>query len=136
MLDAVDALVNHELKPNGPGLALAIAKDGEVIHRKGYGYANVEWEIPIAPDTVFRLASITKQFTAVAIMLLEAEGKLSLDDTLTRFMPDFPTSGHDVTIRQLLNHTSGIKSYTDLPDFMTKIAPMPMKARRSSPSRC
>ena len=118
MIDSVDALIAAKLKPHSPGLALAIFKDGEVIHRKGYGLANLEWDIPIAPDTVFRLASITKQFTAVAIMMLQAQGKLTLDDALTRFLPDYPTSGHQVTIRHLLNHTSGIKSYTDIPGFL------------------
>ncbi|MBX3083005.1 MAG: beta-lactamase family protein [Anaerolineae bacterium] len=122
MLDSVDALIADKLKPHSPGLALAIAKNGEIIHRKGYGLANLEWDIPITPDTVFRLASITKQFTAVAIMLLQAQGKINLDDSLTRFLPDYPTSGHEVTIRQLLNHTSGIKSYTDLPGFFEKIS--------------
>jgi CubicO group peptidase (beta-lactamase class C family) len=126
VIDSVDALIASKLKPHSPGLALAIAKDGEVVHRKGYGLANLEWDIPIEPDTVFRLASITKQFTAVAILMLQAQGKINLDDTLTKFMPDFPTSGHDVTIRHLLNHTSGIKSYTDLPDFLPKVASAPI----------
>src|SRR5690606_34213680 len=99
--------------------AVAVVKKGEVIHRKGYGLANVEWNIPITPDTVFRLASISKQFTAVAIMMLEERGKLSVDDLLTEYLPDYPTSGHEVTIRHLLTHTSGIASYTNFPEFMT-----------------
>lgn len=120
MLQEIDQIVEAEIKPGGPGAAVAVVKDGEVIHRKGYGLANIEWNIPITPDTVFRLASISKQFTAVAIMMLAERGKLSVDDLLTDFLPDYPTSGHDITIHHLLTHTSGIASYTSIPEFLQR----------------
>jgi CubicO group peptidase (beta-lactamase class C family) len=114
----IDAIVNAQIKPNEPGAAVAVVQHDKIVHSKGYGLANVEWNIPIKPDTVFRIASITKQFTAVAIMMLVEQGKLKVEDSLTKYLPDFPTSGHEVTIHHLLNHTSGIKSYTSVPDIM------------------
>src|SRR5215212_1775796 len=113
MIDSeIHQLIRAQIDEQGPGVAAAVIRDGAVVHVSGYGYANLEWQIPIATDTVFRLASITKQFTATAIMLLADEGKLTLDDPLTKFLPDYPTAGHDVRVHHLLTHTSGIKSYT------------------------
>src|SRR3712207_6718647 len=103
---AIEELIRAQIDEHGPGVAVAAVKDGAVVHCKGYGYANLEWQIPVGTDTVFRLASITKQFTAAAIMLLENEGKLSLDDPLTSFLPDYPVAGHDVRVHHLLTHTS------------------------------
>ncbi len=117
----IDAIVNADIKPGAPGAAVAVVKDGELIHAKGYGRANVEWNIPNTPDTVFRLASVTKQFTATAIIMLAGQGTLSVDDPITRFFPDYPTSGHDITVQHLLNHTSGIFSYTSDPEFLSKV---------------
>lgn len=110
----IDALLNDLVKEDEPGAAVAVVEAGKVVHRQGYGLANLEWRIPIEPDTVFRLASITKQFTATAIMMLQEEGKLSVDDPLTKFLPDYPTSGHEILVHHLLTHTSGIKSYTSI----------------------
>jgi CubicO group peptidase (beta-lactamase class C family) len=107
----------EKTKADEPGCVVVVVKNGEVIHRAGYGLANLEWEIPNSPETVFQLASTTKQVTAVAIMMLVEEGKLSLNDPITTFFPDFSTSGHHVTVTHLLNHTSGIKDNTSLPDF-------------------
>ena len=117
MIPDIDAIMQEQIKPNGPGAAVAVVKAGEVIHRQGYGLANLEWAVPVQPDTVFRLASITKQFTATAIMLLQEQGKLNVNDALTKFLPDYPTSGHEITIHHLLTHTSGIKSYTDIDNW-------------------
>ncbi len=117
MLREIDAIVNELVQPDTPGLAVGIIQDGVPVHQQGYGLANLDWQIPVEPDTVFRLASITKQFTAVAIMLLVADGKLKLDDSLEKFLPDYPTSGHHITIYHLLTHTSGIRSYTSLETF-------------------
>jgi CubicO group peptidase (beta-lactamase class C family) len=114
---AIDALIEADL--HGAGAALAILRDGQPVHVKGYGRANAEWDIPVGPDTVFKLASVSKQFTAIAIMMLVEQGKLSVDDELTRFLPQYPTSGHRVTIYHLLTHSSGIFSYTNAPDFGT-----------------
>jgi CubicO group peptidase (beta-lactamase class C family) len=99
------------------GTAL-VAEDGEVILSKGYGLANMEWEIPNTPDTKFRIGSITKQFTAMLILQLVEEGALDLTATIRTYLPDYPTvHGDDVTIHHLLTHTSGIPSYTSFPGF-------------------
>ncbi len=114
---AIDELLSKSFKPDGPGAAVIVVKNGEVIFRKGYGLANLELGIPIEPDMIFRIGSITKQFTAVATLMLVEQGKLSLDDEITRFIPDYPTQGHKITIEHLLTHSSGIKSYTGLPEW-------------------
>ena len=99
---------------NGSAL---VVKNGNVIFKKGYGYANFEWKVPNAPDTKFRIGSISKQFTATLIMQLVEEGKINLDGKITDYLPDYrKDTGDSITIHQLLNHTSGITSYTDLPN--------------------
>ncbi len=102
----------------GPGAALLVVDDGEIVYRGARGMANVELAVPLSPDQVFRLGSITKQFTGAAIMLLEEEGKLSVSDPITKYLPDYPTHGHTITIEHLLTHTSGIFNYTNVPGFM------------------
>lgn len=97
-----------------PGFSVAVARDGEVILARGYGLADVELDVAASPATVYRIGSLTKQFTAAAIMRLVEAGELALDDPITDFLPDYPTQGHTVTVRHLLNHTSGIVSYTGL----------------------
>lgn len=97
-----------------PGVSIAIVKGGRPLLIKGYGFADLENDVPATAETVYRIGSVTKQFTAAAILRLAEQGKLSLDDTLQRFLPTFPSQGHRVTIRHLLNHTSGIRSYTSL----------------------
>jgi CubicO group peptidase (beta-lactamase class C family) len=94
-----------------------VVKDAKIIFRKGQGMANLEFGVPIEPDMVFRLGSITKQFTAVAILMLAEQGKLALDDSISKFLPDYPTHGHLITVEHLLTHTSGIKSYTNMPEW-------------------
>ena len=96
------------------GVSVAVVKNGRTIVAKGYGFADLENDVPATAETVYRIGSVTKQFTSAAIMRLAEQGKLSLDDTLQKFFPDFPTQGNRVTVRHLLNHTSGIKSYTSL----------------------
>ena len=114
----VEALVADRLQePGSVGFSVAIARGGEMIHAEGYGRADIEHDIAADAETIFRIGSITKQFTAAAIMRLVEQGKLSLEDDITRYLPDFPTRGHTVTIRHLLTHTSGIKSYTAVDDF-------------------
>ena len=97
-----------------PGVSVAIVKHGRTVLAKGYGYSDLENDVPATQQTVYRIGSITKQFTAASIMRLAEQGKLSLDDTLQKFLPQIPTQGNRVTIRHLLNHTSGIRSYTSL----------------------
>ncbi len=96
------------------GVSVAVVKNGRTVLAKGYGFADLENDVPATAETVFRIGSITKQFTSAAIMKLMEQGKLSLDDTLQKFLPNFPAQGNRVTVRHLLNHTSGIKSYTSL----------------------
>jgi CubicO group peptidase (beta-lactamase class C family) len=94
-----------------PGAAVVVVQDGKIVHRKGYGLADLETKAPVRPDTPFYLASVSKQFTAMAIMLLAEQGKLSYDDPLRNFFPDFPAFGNGITLRHLLYHTSGIPDY-------------------------
>ena len=101
-----------------PGAAVLVARDGEVVHQAGYGLANVELRVPINNDTVFRIGSITKQFTAAAIMLMQQRGQLSVSDSISQYLPNYPTHGHVISIEHLLTHTSGIMSYTNLPEYM------------------
>ena len=96
------------------GVSVAVVKNGRTVLAKGYGFADLENDVPATPETVYRIGSVTKQFTSAAIMKLIEQGKLTLDDTLQKFFPNFPTQGNRVTVRHLLNHTSGIKSYTSL----------------------
>jgi CubicO group peptidase (beta-lactamase class C family) len=105
-----------------------IAKGGKVILEKGYGMSNVELDVPNGPDTKFRLGSITKQFTATAILQLEEQGKLSVTDTACKYLPECPETWKAITIHQLLSHTSGIPSYTDGPEFAKpKMMRIPLK---------
>ncbi len=100
-----------------------VADDNKVIFKRGYGLANVEWNIPNAPDTRFRLGSITKQFTSMLIMQLVAEGKIKLDGKLSDYLPYYrKDTGDQITIEMLLTHTSGIPSYTSRPDFFEKVS--------------
>jgi CubicO group peptidase (beta-lactamase class C family) len=110
-----DAIVAAALKEQSiPGISVAVWREGRTDLTKGYGLANVELDVPADPSTVYRIGSITKQFTAAAIMRLVEAGKLSLDDPIEKHLADFPTAGRRITIRHLLAHTSGIKSYTGL----------------------
>src|SRR5271154_4959144 len=94
-----------------------VARSNQVIFSKGYGSANLEWEIPNSPTTKFRLGSITKQFTAASILLLEERGKLSVQDPVKKLMPDAPAAWGKITIFHLLTHTSGIPSFTGFSDY-------------------
>lgn len=94
--------------------SVLVARDGKVIFSKGYGMANAEWDIPNTPQTKFRLGSITKQFTAASILLLQERGKLSVQDPVCKYIADCPKAWEPVTIHHLLVHTSGISSYTDV----------------------
>lgn len=115
----IDFFLEKTYPANEPGAAVLAVKDGKIILRKGYGMANMELGIPIKPGMVFAIGSITKQFTAVAIMKLAEEGKLSITDDIKKYLPDYPSHGHKITIHHLLNHTSGIKSYTDIQEMIS-----------------
>lgn len=100
------------------GLVVAVSQGGRPVLVKGYGMADLEQGTPATAQTVFRIGSVTKEFTAAAVLLLAERGKLSVDDRLAKYLPDFPRA-REVTLRQLLNHVSGIHNYTSAPDFMT-----------------
>jgi len=107
--DAVDDLVNAELaRQQIPGLALAVMKDGKLAKSAGYGLANVAEKVPVRPETVFRIASVGKQFIATGILLLVEDGKMTLDDRLGALLDDAPPTWAPLTVRQLLSHTSGL----------------------------
>jgi len=108
---SIDKLFADWDKEGAPGCALGIMKDGELIYSKGYGLANLEYDIPNSSKSVFRIASTSKQFTAACVVLLAEQGKLSLDDKLNQFFPEFPDYAKTISIRHLLNHTSGIRDY-------------------------
>jgi CubicO group peptidase (beta-lactamase class C family) len=99
------------------GLTVKIIRDGKTIKTAAYGLANVELNVPAKPETVFEIGSITKQFTAAAILMLAQDGKLSVDDKISKYLKDTPEAWANVTLRHLLTHTSGIKSYTGLDGF-------------------
>jgi len=107
----IDAIFSQWNTPNSPGGTVGIIKDGELIFTKGYGMANLDHNIPNHPKTVFNIASTSKQFTAASIILLSEQGKLSLEDTLMKFFPNFPDYANEVKVQHLLNHTSGVRDY-------------------------
>lgn len=96
-----------------PGLALAVVRDGQILKAKGYGWANVELDAPVKPETIFQTGSVGKQFTATAMMMLVEEGKIALDDPISKYFANSPAAWKDITVRNLLTHTSGIPDYTE-----------------------
>src|SRR5260370_38996768 len=96
--------------------SVLVAQNGKVLFDKSYGFANLEWDVPNAPSTKFRLGSVTKQFTAASILLLEERGRLKTDDPVKKYMPDAPPAWEKVTIFNLLTHTSGIPNFTRFKD--------------------
>ena len=116
--DPVDDVVKNLMAAHQiPGLVLQVARHGHTVKTTAYGRANLEWEVPATPDTVFEIGSITKQFTAACILILMQDGKLSLDDPISHYLTNTPASWGDITIRHLLTHTSGITNYTGLDGF-------------------
>ncbi len=106
---AIDAIFARFERPGSPGCALGVTRDGRTIFQNGYGTANLDWDIPITPATVFYAGSVSKQFTATSIVLLAERGRLSLDDRITKFIPELPDSTYGrVTLRRMLHHTSGV----------------------------
>jgi len=117
---AIDSVMARYAVPGGPGASLLIVRDGKVALAKGYGLANVELRQRVTPETNFRLASLSKQFTATAVMLLVADGKLHYDDKASSLVAGLPAFARGVTVRNLLNHTSGLPDYEDfVPDSQT-----------------
>lgn len=117
----LDSILSSRFAPSGPGATALVAKAGEVIYRKSIGLANVELGLKMKPDQVFRIASLTKQFTAAAILKLAEEDKLALSDDVRKYVPDFLPEGPTITIRHLLSHTSGIKNYAHISNWDQRV---------------
>jgi D-alanyl-D-alanine carboxypeptidase len=116
--DRIDQCVKAEMQREKiPGLALAVIKESKVLKAQGYGWANVELNVPATKDTVFEIGSITKQFTATLVMQLVEDNKLKLNDKVRQHLPNAPATWNGITVRHLLNHTSGITNYNNLPGF-------------------
>jgi len=113
----MDAYVQAHVRANQFRGAVLVAKNGKAVFEKGYGPANAEWSIPNTPQTRFRLGSVTKQFTAAAILLLQEQGKLSVQDPVCAFVANCPDAWRPITLHHLLTHTSGIPNFTDFPDY-------------------
>ena len=111
---AIDSIFAEWNKPETPGCALGIIQDGKLIYSKGYGIADLEHDLPITPSSVFYIGSTSKQFVTFSILLLEEQGKLNLDDTIQKYLPDFPDYGAPLTIRHFIHHTSGVRDYLTL----------------------
>lgn len=116
--DDADQLVTRLMeKKQIPGLALLVIQNGEIVKAKGYGFANIELQVPVKPETIFQSGSMGKQFTATAIMMLVEEGKIHLDDPISKYFKNTPKSWKGITVRNLLTHTSGLGDYPDNFDF-------------------
>src|SRR5262245_43448619 len=116
LAERVDAIARHGLSHPVAGMSIAVAQNGHIVFSRGYGFANLEHSVPVTPETVFHIASISKNIEAGVVLQLVDQGKLKLDDDVTRYVREAPVHGKPVTIRQLLNHTSGIYSFTSLPN--------------------
>ena len=112
--DAVDKIFADFAKPGSPGCAVGVYRDGKMIYAQGYGLANIEQNVSITPKSVFDIGSTSKQFTAASILLLEKQGKLSVNDDVRKYIPELPDYGKKITILHLLNHTSGLRDYLTL----------------------
>jgi CubicO group peptidase (beta-lactamase class C family) len=110
----IDAIFAAWDQPGSPGCAIAVAQDGDVIYSRGFGYANLDYDIPITPQTVFDIASVTKQFNAAIVTMLAQEGKLSLDDDVRKWLPELPAFDQPITLRHMMYHTSGLRDYLNL----------------------
>jgi D-alanyl-D-alanine carboxypeptidase len=119
---AAESVVKAYAEPGVFSGAVLVAKDGKPIFRKGFGLADREWDVANTPETRFRLGSITKQFTATAILQLAEQGKLGLDDPISKYYPAAPAAWAPITLKHLLTHTSGIPSYTAIPGFFAQLA--------------
>ena len=124
--DAVDRSVADQMESQHiPGLSLAVVRGGAVVRAGGYGLASLELDVQVTPETIFQIGSITKQFTATAIMMLVEEGKIGLEESVTHALEGLPAAWESVTVRHLLDHTSGIKSFTGIPDVMARLTFLP-----------
>jgi CubicO group peptidase (beta-lactamase class C family) len=124
----IDSLVGITVSKGTPGCVVGVVKDGKILYKQMYGMANLDYRIPVTDSTVFNLASVSKQFTAFLVLLLEKEGKLNLDDEIQKYIPELKNYGNPITIRQLIHHTSGIPSTDNLRLFAGLSLEMPWDA--------
>lgn len=110
----VDQIFRSYEKPGSPGCALGVIRDGQFVYRKGYGMASIELGVPLSPQSVFYMGSVSKQFTAASVVLAAEQGFLSLDDDVRKYIPEIPDYGHPITLRQMLHHTSGFRDFLTL----------------------
>ncbi|OUS03098.1 serine hydrolase [Flavobacteriales bacterium 33_180_T64] len=113
----IDNLLQEKYPSNAPGATFLISKNGNIIYKKAFGLANLELNVPMQTENIFEIGSMTKQFTAISILMLMERGKLELNDEITKFIPDYPTLDKTITIHHLLTHTSGIKNYTSMKEI-------------------
>lgn len=125
-LEKINQLLTDKFGTTKTGATVLISQNGNPVYRKAFGMANLELNVKMNPENVFEIGSMTKQFTSVSILMLLEQGKLGLQDEITKYIADYPTKGHKITIHQLLNHTSGIKSYTRMRSLF-KVARNDMK---------
>ncbi|WP_419943186.1 serine hydrolase domain-containing protein [Candidatus Palauibacter sp.] len=124
-VDGIHALATTPMEEGrAAGMSIAVVRGADTLLIEEFGHADLELGVPTPPDAVYEVGSVTKQFTAAAVLLLQEEGKLSLDDPLTKWLPDYPVGDRTVTVRRLLDHTSGIKGYTELRHLWAEIAPL------------
>jgi CubicO group peptidase (beta-lactamase class C family) len=124
---AVDSVVTAALQDgHAAGLSVAVSLGGRPVITKGYGYADLEWKVPTPERTVYQIGSVTKQFTAAAVMQLVEQKKIDLDADVTTYLPDYDTQGRRIPVRRLLDHTSGLKDYLQMPVFHDQIGMKPL----------
>lgn len=117
----INDILNNEYSNGSTGCVALVSKGGNIIYHNALGLADLELNTPMTKDMVFEIGSLTKQFTAVAILMLNEQGKLNLNDDIKKYIPDYPTQENIITIHHLLNHTSGIKNYVTLKDWFPQI---------------
>lgn len=120
LADVFDKMLSEQFKTNETGATVLVSRNGQILYSKAFGMANLESGIPMQTDHVFRIGSITKQFTSIAILQLMEQSKLNLQDEITKFIPDYPMQGNKITIEHLLTHTSGIQDYTAMKDTVQR----------------
>ena len=124
-IDAIHAIATAPVEAGrAAGMSIAVVRGTDTLLIEEFGHADLELGVLTPPDAVYEVGSVTKQFTAAAVLLLQEEGKLSLDDPLTKWLPDYPIGDRTVTVRRLLDHTSGIKGYTEMEHLWTELAPL------------
>ena len=126
----VDQLFAQWDKPDSPGCALAVIKEGQIVYKRAYGTANLELAAPLTTSSVFNAGSISKQFTAISILMLAQQGKLSLDDKVQKYIPEVPDFGTPVTLRHLIYHTSGLRDFLEMLEMCAEVARSSVKSSR------